>query len=573
MRNLILPTIATASAFLLGTLPLNAQKVIDISDPQCNVTLSDAIKQARELRRLKDKEADKGITINLGTRQFPLSKPLFIRPEDSGTKESPTIIRGGEITGNIELSNWKEEGGMWVCDAPMMGNRIVYSRQLFVNGKKALRSQDCEEGKLNRMIDFDKDNRTITVLADVIAKYDLSNAHQLEMLVHQRWAIAILRVKNVKIEGDKAVFTFHDPESELEFTHPWPQPVIGGEKGNSSFCLLNAKEFIDEEGEWYQEYPSGRIYYKPRKGETIAAIKAEVPCLDNLVLMQGAEDRPIEYFSFDGTTFSGASWYRPSLEGHVTLQGGFRMIDAYKLLEPGLFHKAALENQAWIARPEAAVIARYANNIAFNRCTFTHLAATGVDLEGNISHSTIEGCKFEDIGGTAIMAGYFGEQGWETHIPYLGKNVCSDITIKGNTIHDATNEDWGAVGIACGYVKNTTVEGNEVSHLNYSGICMGWGWTRLESGMRNNHITNNNVHDFARQLYDAGGIYTLSNQPGSSITGNTISAPYPAPYATNDRGFCIYFDEATDGFTVKNNSMPFKSYGWNQPGPSMAVEK
>ena len=58
---------------------------------------------------------------------------------------------------------------------------------------------------------------------------------------------------------------------------------------------------------------------------------------------------------------------------------------------------------------------------------------------------------------------------------------------------------------------------------------------------------------YATCLYDAGGIYTLSNQPGSVIRDNIISQPSPAPYATNDRAFCIYLDARTDGYTVINN--------------------
>ena len=66
------------------------------------------------------------------------------------------------------------------------------------------------------------------------------------------------------------------------------------------------------------------------------------------------------------------------------------------------------------------------------------------------------------------------------------------------------------------------VSHNEVCHLNYSGICVGWGWTSLESGMCNNRIEANYVHHFARRLYDAGGLYTLSNQPGSVMRNNRI---------------------------------------------------
>ena len=74
--------------------------------------------------------------------------------------------------------------------------------------------------------------------------------------------------------------------------------------------------------------------------------------------------------------------------------------------------------------------------------------------------------------------------------------------------------------------------------------------------MEHNRITGNTVKNYARQLYDAGGIYTLSNQPGSVISDNIIGAPYPAPYATNDRGFRIYLDARTDGFTIENNKTP-----------------
>jgi len=82
---------------------------------------------------------------------------------------------------------------------------------------------------------------------------------------------------------------------------------------------------------------------------------------------------------------------------------------------------------------------------------------------------------------------------------------------------------------------------------------------------------------YARQLYDAGGIYTLSNQPGSSICNNEISAPFPAPYATNDRGFRIYLDAHTDGLTITGNTTEGRlirreEIGDNQPGPNIGFQ-
>ena len=83
----------------------------------------------------------------------------------------------------------------------------------------------------------------------------------------------------------------------------------------------------------------------------------------------------------------------------------------------------------------------------------------------------------------------------------------------------------------------------------------------------------NYVHHFARRLYDAGGLYTLSNQPSSVMRNNRIEHLIDAPYATNDRAFYIYFDEATDGYTVENNWCPSERFDSNRPGPHNVWKK
>jgi hypothetical protein len=362
------------------------------------------------------------------------------------------------------------------------------------------------------------------------------------MVVHQRWAIAILRVKDIRVLSDSvAEVSFMEPESRLEFEHPWPQPVIGGERGNSSFMLRTTEQ---------------------RDG------------IEQLAIIDGAS-----YVRFEGLAFENTCWNRPLHQGHVTLQGGFPLVDAYKLKEnPGLPWDEGLENQAWIERPVSAITVRNAREVNFTNCQFQHLGATALDYE-SIEGGTIADCSFEDIGGTAIMAGSFAESPREVHRPYDDLvNKCTGLNIIRNIIHDATNEDWGAVGIGIGYARRCTIWENTVSHVNYSGICVGWGWTPHNTGMTENIIEGNMVSDYARQLYDAGGIYTLSNQPGSRITDNDISQPFPAPYATNNRGFCIYLDARTDGFTIENNTTEGRlirrdEIGDNHPGPNIIFKQ
>ena len=453
-------------------------------------SLHDALRQAREWRRTNDPRCEGGITILIKTGRYYMNEPLFLRPEDSGTKESPLVIRGiGEKHTSV-----------------IYGDARQRHTQLWP-----------KEG-MERMIDFNKEARTITIPTppDSVIQGFASKKTPLEMVVHQRWAIAILRVKDMQVHGDSTIVSFMEPESRLEFEHPWPQPVIGGEKGNSSFLLRTTEQ---------------------RDG------------IEQLVVIDGAN-----YVTFEGMTFDKTCWNRPLHKGHVTLQGGFPLVDAYKLAVPGLPWDEGLENQAWIERPVSAVTVRNAHHIEFNLVLFQNLAATALDFVDNISDCKVRGCTFGNIGGTAIMGGSFAESPREVHRPYtdLAKR-CQRLTIENNFIHDVANEDWGAVGIALGYVRHCTISRNHVSYLNYSGICVGWGWTPLDTGMEQNRITDNSVRGYARQLYDAGGIYTLSNQPGSVISGNEISQSYPAPYATNDRGFRIYLDARTDGFSIENN--------------------
>ncbi len=474
-----------------------------------DITVSDvaglhhALRQAREWRRTNDARCDGGITILLKAGRYYLNEPLFLRPEDKATATSPTIIKGEE-------------------DAIICGDAKQQHTQLWP-----------AEG-MERMLDFNTTDRTITIPTPPKKVLKMKG---LEMVVHQRWAIAILRVKEMKVEGDKTVVSFLEPESRLEFEHPWPQPVIGGERGNSAFLLRTTEQ---------------------RQG------------IEQLVIVDGAH-----HITFENITFENTCWDRPLEKGHVTLQGGFPLIDAYKLKEnPGLPWDSGLENQAWVERPVSAVTVRNAEQVDFLQCRFQHLASTALDYE-SIDEGRVEQCSFEDIGGTAIMGGSFAESPLEVHRPYGHlSEKCEGLVISHNTIHDVTTEDWGAAAVSLGYVRNCTVRDNVVSKMNYSGICIGWGWTPLYTGMEHNNIVGNKVSDYARQLYDAGGIYTLSNQPGSVIRDNDISQPYPAPYATNNRGFCIYLDARTDGFTIENNKTEGRlirrqEIGDNHPGPNL----
>ena len=60
-----------------------------------------------------------------------------------------------------------------------------------------------------------------------------------------------------------------------------------------------------------------------------------------------------------------------------------------------------------------------------------------------------------------------------------------------------------------GYARGIKIEHNEVSDCSYTGISVGWGWTKMTNALRDNFIHANRVHHVATRLSDTAGIYTL----------------------------------------------------------------
>ncbi|HEY6505347.1 MAG TPA: L-rhamnose mutarotase [Chitinophagaceae bacterium] len=549
-------------------------------------TLTAALRKARELRRLNDASLTNGIHIILKGGTYQLSEPLFIRPEDAGTTTSPTYIEAapGEqpvLSGGIRISGWKRpvttiaglpslsKGKVWIADVPLIGGKLFEFRQLWVNNEKAVRAKDMNGQSMNRILSWNKNEESCWIPAP--KSLAGRNMAGLEMFIHQWWAVAILRIRKMEVQGDSAKLFFHQPESKIQSEHPWPAPWISNETGNSAFYLTNAIQFLDEPGEWWLDIANRKLYYWPRDNENLLTATVTAPFLETLVSIQGTIDHPVSNIFFNGISFQHTGWLRPSHYGHVLHQAGMYMLEAYKLRPAGTPDKPTLDNQAWVGRPAAAVEVSYADQTGFENCRFEHLASTGLDYNKAVHDNVIKGNLFKDIGGTAILAGVYSDEATEIHLPYNPKDereVCNKMTISNNLITDATNEDWSCVGIGIGYAKNTTIEENEIGNVSYTGISMGWGWSPTANAMRNNKITRNKIHHYGKHNYDCAGIYTLSAQPGSVISENYIDSIYKAPYAhLPSHWFYVYTDEGSSYFIVKDNWTPSPKYLQNANGP------
>ena len=533
-------------------------------------SLSDAIRKAREIRRLQQSER---VTIHLSAGTYHLYEPLRLRPEDSGlTIEGDNAI----ISGGIHITGWKKRGKLLVADVPDFNGRPIDFRQMWINGKKAVRARDVSDfEQMHRIRTYDKKNQILWVPKTAVEK--IVKAPYAEMVLHEMWCTSNLRIKNIDIQGDSAAVTFHSPEAKLQFDHPWPSPMTPNTGHPSPFYLTNAKELLDEPGEWYHDIREHRIYYAPRTDERWEMGNekwtAVVPVLETLIEVIGTAEHPVSNITIKGVTFNHTTWMRPSEKGHVPLQAGMYLTEAYKLrpqIDRPNNHK--LDNQGWLGRADAAVTLRYANDVNFDDCRFEHLGGSGLDYVVGCRGGMVSHCTFSDIAMNGFVCGSFSPEGLETHLPYQPsdfREVCTKQTIKQSEFVDVTNEDWGCVAICAGYVSEITIDHNTIHDVSYTGISVGWGWNRDLTCMKDNIIHANLIYNYANHMYDCAGIYTLGNQPGTVISENVIRDIATPSYVHDpNHWFYLYTDEGSSNITLRDNWTPTEKFLKNANGPN-----
>src|SRR5579862_295969 len=551
-------------------------------------SITRAVEKARAFR-LQSPDDIKPIEIILRSGTYLLQAPIRLQPEDSGNQTNPLVIAAGPgerpaLSGGVSIMDWRLAGQVaglsktawgkvWVANVPKVNGRFAQFRQLWVNGSKAVRAREPNDGSLARLVAWDKTNQVATIPVSALA--GVTSPQEMEMTVDQVWEIAVLRVASIQLRGTNALLTFKQPESRIEFQHPWP-PVIVKTNYQAPFFLGNAIQFLDSPGEWFEDLAAGKVYYWPREGEDLASANVVAPVLETLVDIQGTLDKPVVNIQFKGITFAHTSWLRPSEQGHVPLQEGMFMLDAKKLSPKGTTYHRGLDNMAWVGRPPGAVSLKNANHISFEDCTFGHLGSAGLDFQSGTRDDSVEGCVFRDVGGNGIQLGKFSDTNVETHLPYNPsdeREICMNERLANNLVTDCANEDWGCVGIGVGYARGVKIEHNEISNCSYTGISVGWGWTKMTNALRDNLIRANHVHHVARRLNDTAGIYTQSVQPGTIISENSIHDIKMSPYVPDpDHWYYLYLDEGSSFITVRDNWCPSEKFLKNANGPGNVWE-
>ncbi|HUT95380.1 MAG TPA: right-handed parallel beta-helix repeat-containing protein [Thermoguttaceae bacterium] len=472
----------------------------------------------RELRRAGG--APVPITVRIGG-VHRLKGPIVITPEESGTAECPTTYTAypGEkpvFSGGRVIASWqKDDGPLWRAELPQVKAGEWYFRQLFVDGRRATRARAPNDGyfRVTGLVDEPPGvawnvgvDKFRFQKGDIRPWEDLGNV---EVVVFHSWNTSRVRIASVD-----------EKEGVVTFTGPTIFRPLAWDP-DQRYYVENARELLDEPGEWYLDGPSGTLLYWPLPGEDLTRAEVVAPVLSELVRFEGSADegRFVDHVHLTGLSLEHADW----------------------TLGP----KGYGDPQAAVTIP-AAVMADGARHCRLQRCEVARVGGYGIWFRRGCKDNRIVENHVHDLGAGGVRIG-------EPKMAATDVAESSRNLISSNYLHDGGHVYPAGVGFWLAQSSDNTISHNEIHSFNYSGMSIGWNWNDAPTRTLRNTIEYNHVHHVVRGiLSDAGGIYTLGTQTGTVIRNNVFHDVWPY-MGRPAMAWGIYFDAGSNGLVAENN--------------------
>lgn len=467
------------------------------------------------------------IRVQLAPGDYILGSPLRFTPADGGTADAPVSYEARQpgtalISGGLALTRRTivKAGSTAVFDVPADTAAELGGGQLFVNGRRATlaRQPNARETwfvKAAAKQPGEPANREGTE-AFKTAPADLAWLRRLSDTERKR---AVVQIYHAWTTSQHRIAASPASDGVLRVTPRAKWPFLSQGGGSQRFFVENVKAALDAGGEWLRD--GGEVRYITRGEDGGATLKAVLPQLDRLVIIQGERDRPVQHLRLDGLAFAHAR--------HLTPPGGF------------------VEDQAATAIG-AAIEVNHARRIVFENCRVSATGGWAVWLRDSVRDSAVRQCTLTDLGAGGIKVGL------EKQAPD-DSSATGDNDITANRIDHTGLVFPGAPALWIGQSWDNRVTRNTIHDTTYTGISAGWSWGYAEPTSGRNVISGNLLYNIGRrQLADLGGIYTLGRSPGTVISKNIIRAVRGYPdYGAGAWG--IYADEGSSDMVVEGNAV------------------
>jgi hypothetical protein len=314
--------------------------------------------------------------------------------------------------------------------------------------------------------------------------------------------------------------------------------VIDGFEKQPRYFLENSPTFCELPGEWCF-ISDQQIKYLPRQGETIEKIEAVFPTATKLLIVRGdtLKNVPLRNLHFNGLIFEHCAFPLPP-SGYAGVQATF-------------FSEGEWQQVGDYVVPAIEFI--LADDCSFSNSIIRHVDGGAIGFGRQNTNCELSGSIIEDVGGNGVMIGEVrgrqvgGQQWWQA----APEQAAHSNLIGNNLIENCGVIFYGAVGIWIGYSNDTEIANNEICHLPYTGISIGWMWSPLPTPCQQNVVKSNHIHHVMQILSDGGGIYTLGYQPGTVLQENYIhDVPINLGRAESNG---MFLDEGTTDIVIEDN--------------------
>lgn len=481
------------------------------------------------------------IIVKLNSGTYTRTSTFELDAQDSGSNGFSIIYEAGNssnppiISGGRQITGWTiHDASKNIYKAPLGGTEF---RQLYVNGNRAVRARSPSttenvyygpyyEGDLS----VNTASKTVQVPVSEIADWDRLNQVELVMMPH--WYHLRLRIDTFTTSGASAAIIPQEPERSGAFNK---KNDFYNKNGDTFYYFENAYEFLDREGEWYLNTHNNTVYYKPKAGENMASATIVVPGnIETLMSIFGTTGRPAHHIQIRNIKFEYTTWMQPSNNGTSMTQGN-------QIREE-------LRNAAGEVVPSPALGVKYADNLRFERNVFSKLGGVGIEFYQGAKNNEIIGNVLYDIAGNGIVLDITSSKN-----PSVSEQL-TEVLVANNFITRVGLDYTNGQGILTGFIKNTTIEHNELTDFNYTGMQIGQqSGGNVDVGMGDNLIRFNEVYDVAQLHDDNAGIYTLSRQQGTHIFENWVHDIVKGPWASTYKFAAIYNDNYSEYITVERN--------------------